>query len=62
MIVMKVVTIISTKIVYINQVLITIRINPAARIKQSAISDTVFNIRYPWRHRLQSTSPIVFSM
>ena len=59
---MKVVTIIGTKIVYINQVLITICINPAARIKQSAISDTVFNIRSPWRHCLQSTSPIVFSM
>ena len=62
MIVMKVVTIIVTKIVYINQVLITIHINPVARIKQSAISETVFNVRSPWRHRLQSTSPIVFSM
>ena len=62
MIVMKVVTIIATKIVYINQVLITIRINPVARTKQSTISDTVFNVRSPWRHSLQSTSPILFSM
>ena len=54
--------IIGTKIVYVNQVLITIRLNLVARIKQNAISDTVFNIQSPWRHCLQSTSPKVFSL
>ena len=54
--------IIGTKIVSVNQVLITIRLNPVARIKQNAISDTVFNVEYPWHHCLQSTSPIIFSL
>ena len=45
MIEMKVETIIiGTKIVSINQVLVTIRLNPVARIKQNAISDTVFHL------------------
>ena len=39
--------IIGTKIVSVNQVLITIRLNPVARIKQSDISDTVFNVHSP---------------
>ena len=60
---MKVETIIiGTKIVSINQVLITIRLNPVVRIKQNAISDTVFNVQSPWYHCLQSTSLIVFSL
>ena len=54
--------IIGTKIVSVNQVLITIRLNPVARIKQNAISDTVFNVQSPWHHCLQSTSPIIFSL
>ena len=60
MIEMKVETIIiGTKIISVNQV----RLNPVARIKQNAISDTtVFNVQFPWRHRLQSTSAIVFSL
>ena len=63
MIEMKVETIIiDTKIVSVNQVLVTIRLNPVARIKQSAVSDTVFNFQSPWRHCLQSTSPIIFSL
>ena len=63
MIEMKVETIIiGTKIVSVNQVLITIRLNPVARIKQNAISDTVFNVQSPWHHCLQSTSPIIFSL
>ena len=63
MIEMKVQTIIiGTKIVSVNQVLITIRLNPVARIKQNAISDTVFNVQSPWRRCLQSTSPIIFSL
>ena len=63
MIVMKVGTLISgTKIVSINQVLITIRKNPIVRIKQNAISDTVFNVQSPWRHCLQNTSPIILSL
>ena len=58
---MKVVTIIiGIKIVSVNQVLITVRINPVVRIKQNVISDTVFNFQSPWPHCLQSTSPIVF--
>ena len=62
MIEMKVETIIiGTKIVSVNQVLITIRLNPVARIKQNAISDTVLNVQSPGHHCLQSTSPIVFS-
>ena len=45
MIEMKVETIIiGTKIASVNQVLITIRLNPVARIKQNAISDTVFHV------------------
>ena len=36
--------IIGTKNVSVNQVLITIRLKPVARIKQNAISDTVFNV------------------
>ena len=59
---MKVETIIGTKIIYINQVLITIRLNPVVRIKQNAILDTVFNVQSPWYHCLQSTSLIVFSL
>ena len=63
MIVMKVVAIIiGTKIVSVNQVLIPIRTNPVVRIKQNAISETVFNIQSPCRHCLQSTSPIFFSL
>ena len=63
MIMMKVGTlIISTKIVSVNQVLITIRTNPVVRIKQNAISDTVFNVQPPWRHCLQNTSLIIFSL
>ena len=46
MIEMKVETIIiGTKIISVNQVLVTILLNPVARIKQDAISDTVFNIQ-----------------
>ena len=49
MIVMKVeIVIIGTKIV--NQVLITIRLNPLVKIKQNAISDTAFNVQSPFRH------------
>ena len=63
MIEMKVQTIIiGTKIVSVNQVLITIRLNPVARIKQNAISDTVFNVQSPWCRCLQSTSPVIFSL
>ena len=49
MIEMKVETviIIGTKMVSVNQVLITIRLNPVARIKQNAILYTVFNIQSP---------------
>ena len=48
MIVTKIVTIIiGTKIVSVNQVLITIRTNPVIRVKQNAISDTVFNVQSP---------------
>ena len=62
-IVMKVeAIIIGTKIVSVNQVLCTIRLNPMVRIKQNAISDTAFNIQSSWRHCLQSTSRIVFSL
>ena len=51
MIVMKVETIIiGKKIVSVNQVLITIRLNPVLRIKQTAISDTAFNVQSPFRH------------
>ena len=47
MIVMKVETIIiGKKVVSVNQVLITIRLNPVLRIKQTAISDTAFNVQY----------------
>ena len=50
MIVMKIGTlIIGTKIVSVNQVLITIRVNPVVRIKQNAISHSIFNIQFPWR-------------
>ena len=60
MIVIKVVAIIiGTKKVSVNQVLITIHINPVVRIKQNAISGTVFNVQSPWCHR---TSPEVFSL
>ena len=53
MIEMKVETIIiDTKIVSVNQVLVTIRLNPVAKIKQNAISDTVFNVQSTWRHCL----------
>ena len=63
MIEMKVETIIiGTKIVTVNQVLITIRLNPVARIKQNTISDTAFNVQSPWHHCLKSTSPIIFSV
>ena len=64
MIEMKVETIIiGTKIISVNQVLITIRLNPVARIIQNDISDTtVFTVQFPWCHRLQSTSSIVFSL
>ena len=64
MIEMKVETIIiiGTKIVSVNQVHITIRLNPVARIRQNSISDTVFNVQSPWCHCLESTSPIVFSL
>ena len=63
MIEMKVETIIiGTKIVSVNQVLITIRLNLVARIKQNTISDTVINVPSPWRHCLKSTSPIIFSL
>ena len=49
MIVIKIGTIIiGTKIVFINQVLITIHTNPVVRNKANAISDTVFNIQSPW--------------
>ena len=45
MIVMKVETIIiGNEIVFVNQVLIKIRLNPVIRIKQHAISDTAFNV------------------
>ena len=55
--------IIGTKIISVNQVLITIRLNPVARIKQNAISDTmVFTVQFLWCHRLQSTSSIVFCL
>ena len=55
MIVMKIVTIIiGTKIISVNQVLITIHRN--------ALSDTVFNVQCPWHPWLQSASPIVFSL
>ena len=47
---------------FLIQVLITIRKNPVLRIKQNAISDTVFNFQSPWRHYLQSTSLIIFSL
>ena len=51
MIVMKVETIIiGTKIVTVNQVLITMRLNPVVRIKENAISDTAFNVQSPFRH------------
>ena len=44
-IVLKVETIIiCNEIVFVNQVLITIRLNPVIRIKQNAISDTAFNV------------------
>ena len=60
---MKVITIIiGTKIVPVNQFLITIHTNSVVRTKQNAISDTVFNVQSPWHHCLQSTSPIVFSL
>ena len=54
--------IIGTKIVSVNQVLTTILLNPVARIKQNAISDTVFNVQSPWHHCLQSTYPVIFSL
>ena len=45
---MKVETIIiGTKINSVNEVLITIHLNSVARIKQTAISDTAFNIQSP---------------
>ena len=48
MIVMKVdIIIIGTKIVCVNRVLITIRLNPGARITQNAILDRVFNVQSP---------------
>ena len=63
MIEMKVETIIiGTKIVFVNQVLITVGLNPVARINQNAISYAVFNVQSPWHHCLQSTSPIIFSL
>ena len=63
MIEMKVETIIiGTKIVTVNQVLMTICLNPVARIKQNTISDTLFNVQSPWCHCLKSISPIIFSV
>ena len=63
MIVMKIGTlIIGSKIISVNQVLITISTNPAVRIKQNAISDTGFNVQSPWRHCLQDTFPLIFSL
>ena len=57
---MKVETIIiGTKIISVNQFLTTIGLSPVARIKQNAISDTVFNVQSPWCH---GTSPEVFSL
>ena len=32
--------------------LITTRANPAVRAKENAISDTVFNVNFPWCHCL----------
>ena len=54
--------IIGTKIVSVNQVLITSCLNPVARTKQNTISDTIFNVQSQWCHCLQSISPIVFSL
>ena len=63
MIVMEIVTIIiCTKFVFENQDLIIVRTNPVVRIKKDAISGAVFKVQSPWRHCLQSTSPIVFSL
>ena len=63
MIAMKVVTvIIGNKIVFVNQVLTTIRTKPVVRIKQNTISETIFNVQSPWRHSLQSTSSKFFSL
>ena len=48
MIVTKVETIrIGTKVVSVNHILITIHLNPVVRIKQNAISNTVFNVESP---------------
>ena len=58
----KVAIIISTKIVFVNQVLITIRTNPVVRIMRNVISDTVFNVQSPCGHCLQNTSPMDFSL
>ena len=58
----KVAIITSTKIVFVNQVLITIRTNPVVRIMRNVISDTFFNVQSPWRYCLLNTSPIVFSL
>ena len=54
--------VIGTKIVSVNQVPITINANLVVRIKQNAISDTVLNIQSLWRHCLQNTIPIIFSL
>ena len=63
MIVMKIITIIiGSKIVFVNQVLITICRSQVETVNQNALSDTVFNVQSSWCHRLQSASPIVFSL
>ena len=63
MIVMKIITIIiGSKIVSVNQVLITIRRSQVVRVNQNALSDTVFNVQFSWCHHLLSASPIVFSL
>ena len=42
--------IIGAKMVSVNQVFITIRLNLVATIKQNALSDTLFNVQSPWHH------------
>ena len=54
--------IIGAKMVSVNQVLITIRLNLVATIKQNALSDTLFNVQSTWHHCRKSTSPIIFSL
>ena len=49
----KVIIIIVPNFFSVNQFLIAIRPNPVVRIKQNAISDTVFNVQSPWHHFLQ---------